>query len=51
MEHEVVMNAELPLIILYPATKEADKLMFLGKTGFFKVPLHDYSIKNKKNAL
>ena len=31
MENEFVMNAALPLIILYPATKEADKLMFLGK--------------------
>lgn len=31
MENEMVMRAELPLIILYPATWEQDKLMFLGK--------------------
>jgi hypothetical protein len=31
MEHEVVMKASLPIIILYPATKDADKVMFLGK--------------------
>lgn len=31
MENEFVMKASLPVIILYPATKEADKLMFLGK--------------------
>lgn len=31
MEHEAVMKAAFPLIILYPATKEGDKLMFLGK--------------------
>jgi hypothetical protein len=31
MENENVMNAAFPLIILYPATKEADRLMFLGK--------------------
>ena len=30
MEHEQIMKATLPLIILYPATKENDKLMFLG---------------------
>lgn len=31
MENEVIMKASLPTIILYPATKEGDKLMFLGK--------------------
>ena len=31
MEHNVVMNASLPLIILYPATIEPDRIMFLGK--------------------
>jgi hypothetical protein len=31
MENELVMRASLPLIILYPATREQDKLMFLGK--------------------
>lgn len=31
MEHEQVMNASLPLIILYPATKEKEHLMFLSK--------------------
>jgi len=31
MENDIVMKAALPIIILYPATKEADKLMFLGK--------------------
>jgi len=31
MESELVMGATLPLIILYPATKENDNLMFLGK--------------------
>jgi hypothetical protein len=30
MENELIMKASLPLIILYPATKEKDKLMFLG---------------------
>ena len=30
MENELVMKASLPLIILYPATKDKDKLMFLG---------------------
>ena len=29
MEHELVMNSKIPLIILYPATQEGDKLMFL----------------------
>jgi hypothetical protein len=29
MEHEMVMKSKLPLIILYPATEEGDKLMFL----------------------
>lgn len=31
MENEIVMNAALPLIILYPATIEPDRIMFLGK--------------------
>ncbi len=31
MENEVVMNASLPLIILYPATVEKDQILFLGK--------------------
>ena len=31
MESELVMGASLPLIILYPATKENENLMFLGK--------------------
>ncbi len=31
MENEIVMKAALPLIILYPATIEPDKIMFLGK--------------------
>jgi hypothetical protein len=31
MENNVVMNAALPLIILYPATIEPDRVMFLGK--------------------
>ena len=31
MENEIVMNAALPLIILYPATIETDRIMFLGK--------------------
>ena len=30
MEHEMIMKAALPIIILYPATKEQDKLLFLG---------------------
>jgi hypothetical protein len=30
MENELIMQASLPLIILYPATREKDKLMFLG---------------------
>lgn len=30
MENELIMKANLPLVILYPATKEKDKLMFLG---------------------
>lgn len=29
MEHEMVMKSKFPLIILYPATEEGDKLMFL----------------------
>jgi hypothetical protein len=31
MESEYIMNATLPLIILYPATKENETLMFLSK--------------------
>ena len=31
MENEMVMSAAFPLIILYPATIESDKIMFLGK--------------------
>lgn len=31
MENELIMNASLPLIILYPATRDGDKLMFLSK--------------------
>ena len=30
MENELVMKSKLPLIILYPATQEKDKLMFLN---------------------
>lgn len=30
MEHEMVMKSKLPLIILYPATEDGDKLMFLN---------------------
>ena len=31
MEHEVVMKSSLPLIVLYPATSDGDKLLFLSK--------------------
>lgn len=31
MENDVIMKAALPLIILYPATREKDKLMFLSR--------------------
>jgi hypothetical protein len=31
MEHELVMKAAFPVIILYPATKELNQLMFLSK--------------------
>ncbi|HRN49163.1 hypothetical protein [Agriterribacter sp.] len=31
MENDVVMKATLPVIILYPATIEPDRIMFLGK--------------------
>jgi hypothetical protein len=31
MEHEVVMKSALPLIVLYPATSDGDKLLFLSK--------------------
>lgn len=30
MENELVMKSKMPLIILYPATEEGDKLMFLN---------------------
>lgn len=30
MENELVMKSKVPLIILYPATQEGDKLMFLN---------------------
>lgn len=31
MEHETVMRASLPLVILYPATEGPDGIMFLGR--------------------
>jgi len=31
MENDVVMKAHLPLVILYPATSEPDRILFLGK--------------------
>ncbi len=31
MENDLIMRSSLPLIILYPATREKDKLMFLSK--------------------
>lgn len=31
MESDTVMKAELPIILLYPATIEPDRIMFLGK--------------------
>jgi hypothetical protein len=31
MENEIVMKASLPVIILYPATTEPDRILFLGK--------------------
>ena len=31
MENDIVMKAALPVIILYPATVEPDRIMFLGK--------------------
>lgn len=31
MEHEIVMRSKLPLIILYPATKQGDQILFLSK--------------------
>lgn len=31
MESQVVMRAAIPLIILYPATREGDKLLFLSR--------------------
>jgi hypothetical protein len=31
MENELIMKASMPLIVLYPATKQGDTLLFLGK--------------------
>lgn len=31
MENEIVMKSNIPLIVLYPATNEADKLLFLSQ--------------------
>lgn len=31
MENEVVMNSSIPLVVLYPATKDGDRLLFLSK--------------------
>jgi hypothetical protein len=31
MENELIMRAAMPLIVLYPATKQADIFLFLGK--------------------
>lgn len=31
MENQIVMNSSIPLIVLYPATKEGDKILFLSK--------------------
>lgn len=31
MENDIVMKATIPIIILYPATIEPDRIMFLGK--------------------
>ncbi|MDP8218302.1 MAG: hypothetical protein P9M03_06210 [Candidatus Theseobacter exili] len=31
MENALIMKASLPLIILYPATKDKDAILFLGK--------------------
>jgi hypothetical protein len=31
MEHDIVMRAKMPLVVLYPATIEPDRIMFLGK--------------------
>jgi len=36
MENDIVMKSPLPLIILYPAIREEDKLMFLGKRSASK---------------
>ncbi len=36
MEHEVVMNASQPLVVLYPATEDSDSLSFLGKRAASK---------------
>jgi hypothetical protein len=36
LENEKIMRASLPLIILYPATREKDKLMFLGSRSASK---------------
>jgi hypothetical protein len=31
MEHEIVMSSSIPLVVLYPATKDGDRLLFLSK--------------------
>lgn len=31
MEHDIIMKASVPLLILYPATRDGDKLLFLSK--------------------
>ncbi len=36
MEHEAVMNAAQPLVVLYPATEDGDSLSFLGKRSASK---------------
>jgi len=36
MENEIVMNGQLPLLILYPATIESERIMFLGKQSASK---------------
>lgn len=36
MESDLVMRACLPLLILYPATREQDKLLYLGKRSASK---------------
>ena len=36
IEHKTIMNAQLPLVILYPATDTKDKLMFLNSRAASK---------------